>query len=144
MILFLAGELPAQLTSRKSALNLLFGGDISKVKFAKLEKIEVYLITLNAIQLSLNIVIYAVINPSFMVEFFQCLKEFSNCCWWTCLHKCNMKTISEDEGEFLRTKNVFIVYQDDTSRADSFFVNDKSEFYCRKTKQTKISCCNNE
>lgn len=132
VLLFLVGELPAQLTSRKSALNLIFGGDISKVQFAKMEKIEVYLTTLNALQLSLNIVIYAVINPSFMVEFFQCLKEFSDCCCRSCLYGGNVNSFSDYDGECPVKQKVFIASQGDLSKGDSFFISDKYDYYCGK------------
>lgn len=133
VILFLIGELPAQLTARKSALNLLFGGDISKVNFDKMEKLEVYLTTLNAVQLSLNIVIYAVINPSFMVEFFQFLKEFSDCCCQVCLRKGKTKYISDEENEIPMKKKVFIVSQDNETRGESNFVHEQLEDDCGET-----------
>ncbi|XP_016988796.1 uncharacterized protein LOC108051260 [Drosophila rhopaloa] len=82
--LYLIGELPAHMTSRKSSLNLLFGGDTNKVDESLMEKLEVICITLNALQLSLNIVVYAVINPSFMPEFFLCLKGTSDLCFGLC------------------------------------------------------------
>ncbi|KAI8128964.1 putative G-protein coupled receptor B0563.6 [Lucilia cuprina] len=79
--LYLVGELPAHLTSRKSAVNLLYGGDVSKVDFKTMQRLEVICITLNAIQLSMNIIVYAVINPSFVPEFFNCLKAASDVCF---------------------------------------------------------------
>ncbi|KAI8039686.1 uncharacterized protein LOC128253715 [Drosophila gunungcola] len=82
--LYLIGELPAHMTSRKSSLNLLFGGDANKVNESIMEQLEVICITLNALQLSLNIVVYAVINPSFMPEFFLCLKGTSDVCFGLC------------------------------------------------------------
>ncbi|KAH8284643.1 hypothetical protein KR018_009503 [Drosophila ironensis] len=82
--LYLIGELPAHLTSRKSSLNLLFGGDMSKVNESFMEQLEVICMTLNAMQLSLNIVVYAVINPSFMPEFFLCMKGTSDVCLGLC------------------------------------------------------------
>ncbi|XP_034651277.1 uncharacterized protein LOC117890495 [Drosophila subobscura] len=82
--LYMIGELPAHMTSRKSSLNLLFGGDTNKVDESVMETVEVICITLNALQLSLNIVVYAVINPSFMPEFFLCLKGTSDVCMGIC------------------------------------------------------------
>ncbi|XP_037713758.1 uncharacterized protein LOC119549646 [Drosophila subpulchrella] len=82
--LYLVGELPAHMTARKSSLNLIFGGDINKVDESFMEQLEVICITLNALQLSLNIVVYAVINPSFMPEFFLCLKGTSDVCFGLC------------------------------------------------------------
>ncbi|XP_017049229.1 LOW QUALITY PROTEIN: uncharacterized protein LOC108093613 [Drosophila ficusphila] len=82
--LYLVGELPAHMTSRKSSLNLIFGGDTNKVDESFMEELEVICITLNALQLSLNIVVYAVINPSFMPEFFLCLKGTSDVCFGLC------------------------------------------------------------
>ncbi|XP_075167072.1 uncharacterized protein LOC142239191 [Haematobia irritans] len=79
--LYLVGELPAHLTSRKSAVNLLYGGDVNKVDFRTMQRLEVICITLNAIQLAMNIIVYAVINPSFMPEFFNCLKGASDVCF---------------------------------------------------------------
>ncbi|KAM7342337.1 uncharacterized protein ACRADG_009801 [Cochliomyia hominivorax] len=79
--LYLVGELPAHLTSRKSAVNLLYGGDVSKVDFKTMQRLEVICITLNAIQLSMNIIVYAGINPSFIPEFFSCLKGASDVCF---------------------------------------------------------------
>ncbi|XP_013119379.2 C-C chemokine receptor type 6 [Stomoxys calcitrans] len=79
--LYLVGELPAHLTSRKCAVNLLYGGDVTKVDFKTMQQLEVICITLNAIQLSMNIIVYAVINPSFMPEFFDCLKGVSDVCF---------------------------------------------------------------
>ncbi|KAH8234099.1 hypothetical protein KR038_001349 [Drosophila bunnanda] len=82
--LYLIGELPAHMTSRKSSLNLIFGGDTNKVDESFMEQLEVICITLNALQLSLNIVVYAVINPSFMPEFFLLLKGTSDVCIGLC------------------------------------------------------------
>ncbi|KAH8348543.1 hypothetical protein KR084_008496 [Drosophila pseudotakahashii] len=82
--LYLIGELPAHMTSRKSSLNLIFGGDTNKVNESFMEELEVICITLNALQLSLNIVVYAVINPSFMPEFFLCMKGTSDVCFGLC------------------------------------------------------------
>lgn len=82
--LYLIGELPAHMTSRKSSLNLIFGGDTNKVDESFMERVEVICITLNALQLSLNIVVYAVINPSFMPEFFLLLKGTSDVCIGLC------------------------------------------------------------
>ncbi|KAH8402039.1 hypothetical protein KR009_009370 [Drosophila setifemur] len=82
--LYLVGELPAHMTSRKSSLNLIFGGDANKVNANFMEKLEVICITLNALQLSLNIVVYAVINPSFMPEFFLLMKGTSDLCLGMC------------------------------------------------------------
>lgn len=79
--LYLVGELPAHLTSRKSAVNLLYGGDVSRVDFKTMQRLEIICITLNSIQLSMNIIVYAVINPSFMPEFFSCLKGASDVCF---------------------------------------------------------------
>lgn len=79
--LYLIGELPAHLTSRKSAVNLLYGGDVTRVDFKAMQRLEVICITLNAIQLSMNIIVYAVINPSFMPEFFSCLRGASDVCF---------------------------------------------------------------
>lgn len=80
--LYMVGELPAHMTSRKSSLNLIFGGDANKVNEDEMERLEVIFITLNALQLSMNIVVYGVINPSFMPEFFLCLRSASDflCC----------------------------------------------------------------
>lgn len=82
--LYMVGELPAHMTSRKSSLNLLFGGDTSKMNPELMEHLEVIFITLNALQLSMNIVVYAVINPSFMPEFFLCLRGASDVCFRFC------------------------------------------------------------
>ncbi|XP_034103497.1 uncharacterized protein LOC117567548 [Drosophila albomicans] len=82
--LYMVGELPAHMTSRKSSLNLLFGGDANKVNVELMEQLEVIFITLNALQLSLNIVVYGVINPSFMPEFFLCMRNTSDICFNLC------------------------------------------------------------
>ncbi|XP_030563319.1 uncharacterized protein LOC115764450 [Drosophila novamexicana] len=82
--LYMVGELPAHMTSRKSSLNLLFGGDTNKMDEDLMEHLEVIFITLNALQLSMNIVVYAVINPSFMPEFFLCLRGASDVCFRLC------------------------------------------------------------
>ncbi|KAH8298572.1 hypothetical protein KR044_012148 [Drosophila immigrans] len=82
--LYMVGELPAHMTSRKSSLNLLFGGDANKVDEEMMERLEVIFITLNALQLSLNIVVYGVINPSFMPEFFLCMRNTSDVCFSLC------------------------------------------------------------
>lgn len=79
--LYLIGELPAHLTSRKSILNLLYGGDISKVDLQAMDRFEVISMTLNSLQLSINILVYAIINPSFMPEFFTCLRGASDYCF---------------------------------------------------------------
>ncbi|ALC42812.1 CG15614 [Drosophila busckii] len=81
--LYMVGELPAHMTSRKSSLNLLFGGDTNKMNAELMERLEVIFITLNALQLSMNIVVYAVINPCFMPEFFHCLRSISDA-WFNC------------------------------------------------------------
>ena len=94
--LYLVGELPAHLTSRKSAVNLLYGGDVTRVDFKAMQRLEVICITLNAVQLSMNIIVYALINPSFMPEFFSCLRGVSDVCFrfmgimalTSCWHKC--------------------------------------------------------
>ncbi|XP_014089432.2 putative G-protein coupled receptor F59B2.13 [Bactrocera oleae] len=80
IVLYMIGELPAALTSRKNALNLLFGGDLSRVNFGLMAKVDMICLTLNALQLSINILVYAVINPSFMPEFFECLRAASDFC----------------------------------------------------------------
>ncbi|XP_039956691.1 uncharacterized protein LOC120772254 [Bactrocera tryoni] len=80
IILYMIGELPAALTSRKNALNLIFGGDVSRVNFDLMAKLDMICLTLNALQLSINILVYAVINPSFMPEFFECLRAASDFC----------------------------------------------------------------
>ncbi|EDW48216.1 uncharacterized protein LOC6609519 [Drosophila sechellia] len=90
--LYLFGELPAHMTSRKSSLNLLFGGDTNKVDDSFIEQLEVICITLNALQLSLNIVVYAVINPSFIPEFFLCLKGTSDVCFGLCCFRAVKRT----------------------------------------------------
>lgn len=82
--LYMVGELPAHMTSRKSSLNLIFGGDANKVNEEEMERLEVIFITLNALQLSMNIVVYGVINPSFMPEFFLCLRGASDFCFRLC------------------------------------------------------------
>ncbi|KAM8712262.1 hypothetical protein ACLKA7_012736 [Drosophila subpalustris] len=82
--LYMVGELPAHMTSRKSSLNLLFGGDANKVDGELMEHLELIFISLNALQLSLNIVVYGVINPSFMPEFFLCLRGASDVCFNLC------------------------------------------------------------
>ncbi|XP_030388349.1 uncharacterized protein LOC115634634 [Scaptodrosophila lebanonensis] len=82
--LYLIGELPAHMTSRKSAMNLLFGGDREKINQDVMEHMEVICITLNALQLSMNIVVYAVINPSFIPEFFLCLRGASDAVFRLC------------------------------------------------------------
>ncbi|XP_017077661.1 uncharacterized protein LOC108112344 [Drosophila eugracilis] len=90
--LYLIGELPAHMTSRKSSLNLIFGGDPNKVNDSFMEELEVICITLNALQLSLNIVVYAVINPSFMPEFFLCLRGTSDVCFGLCCFRALRRT----------------------------------------------------
>lgn len=89
----MSGELPAALTSRKNALNLIFGGDVTRVNFHLMAKLDMICLTLNALQLSINILVYAVINPSFMPEFFACLRGATDfCCkilWPTSLLNCS-------------------------------------------------------
>jgi len=101
--LYLVGELPFHLTSWKSALNLLYGGDISKVDFNIMEKLEVICLMLNALQLSMNIIIYAVINPTFMPEFFICLKGVSDAVFHifciTAIGRCWKRTFRKDSIE---------------------------------------------
>ncbi|EDW74637.1 uncharacterized protein Dwil_GK22033 [Drosophila willistoni] len=105
--LYMIGELPAHMTSRKSSLNLLFGGDADKVNTQLMEKLEVICITLNALQLSMNIVVYAVINPSFMPEFFVCLRGASDVCFSLCCipairrswHRCWSRRRQEPRAE---------------------------------------------
>lgn len=109
--LFLVGELPAHLTSRKSAVNLLYGGDVSKVNFQTLQRLEVICIILNALQLSMNIIVYAVINPTFVPEFFSCLKgasdvcfRFMGCtvissCWQKCCKPAHKQTKKQKNSE---------------------------------------------
>ncbi|XP_053964310.1 uncharacterized protein LOC128867233 [Anastrepha ludens] len=86
IMLYLIGELPAAMTSRKSAVNLLFGGDISRVDFIVMARLEMICLILNSFQLSMNILVYAFINPSFMPELFDCLRGASDvCCNILCL-----------------------------------------------------------
>ncbi|XP_067633159.1 uncharacterized protein [Eurosta solidaginis] len=83
IVLYMIGEMPAALTSRKSSLNLLFGGDTKRVDLDAMSRVEMICLTLNALQLSMNILVYALINPSFMSELFSCLRGVSDFC-------CNM------------------------------------------------------
>lgn len=115
--LYLVGELPAHLTSRKSVVNLVYGGDVTKINFDTMQKLEVICITLNAIQLSINIIIYAAINPCFVPEFFNCLKDASQVCFrfmairffGRCWQKiCNFK---ENKKKYTKTGNRNIINQ---------------------------------
>ncbi|XP_017470498.1 PREDICTED: uncharacterized protein LOC108362147, partial [Rhagoletis zephyria] len=100
--LYMVGELPAAMTSRKSALNLLFGGDVSRVNFSLICRLELICLTLNALQLSMNILVYAIINPSFIPEFFDCLRGASDAC---CSILCLMPLIKCVRRNCCSTKN---------------------------------------
>ncbi|XP_055856061.1 uncharacterized protein LOC129919232 [Episyrphus balteatus] len=101
VFLYLTGELPAHITSRKNAVNLLFNGDITKINFEKVEKFECFFLTLNALQLSFNIIVYAVINPVFMDEFFVFLRQMSDFVYlilgYSAMRKCFKKVRNRNE-----------------------------------------------
>ncbi|XP_076636747.1 uncharacterized protein LOC143349398 [Colletes latitarsis] len=63
---FIVGEVPTHLASRRSALTLLHGGDLTKVQEYYVERFRMYATLLNAISGSANFVLYCLLNRHFL------------------------------------------------------------------------------
>lgn len=72
--LFYIGDIPAHLVSRKSAIVLLFAGDLTKNDSSLMATVRMVVAVLNAFQLSVNIIVYALINPIFLLELVNCMR----------------------------------------------------------------------
>ncbi|XP_011699644.1 PREDICTED: uncharacterized protein LOC105456949 [Wasmannia auropunctata] len=68
VFLFLVGELPTHLASRRSAVSLLYGGDPSKVQEDFMESFRMWATLLNALASSTNFILYCVLSPRFFVH----------------------------------------------------------------------------
>ncbi|XP_043261902.1 uncharacterized protein LOC122402837 [Colletes gigas] len=63
---FIVGEVPTHLASRRSALTLLHGGDLTKVQEYYVERFRMYATLLNAISGPANFVLYCLLNRHFL------------------------------------------------------------------------------
>ncbi|XP_018396687.1 PREDICTED: neuropeptide Y receptor type 6 [Cyphomyrmex costatus] len=68
VFLFLVGELPTHLASRRSAVSLLYGGDPFKVREDFMESFRMWATLLNALASSMNFILYCVLSPYFFVH----------------------------------------------------------------------------
>ncbi|XP_024877792.1 uncharacterized protein LOC112458403 [Temnothorax curvispinosus] len=68
VFLFLVGELPTHLASRRSAVSLLYGGDPSKVHEDFMESFRMWATLLNALASSTNFILYCMLSPCFFVH----------------------------------------------------------------------------
>ncbi|XP_076246497.1 uncharacterized protein LOC143186675 [Calliopsis andreniformis] len=66
VLVFLVGEVPTHLASRRSALSLLYGGDPTKVSEQYMEGFRMYATLLSAIASSANFVLYCLLNRHFL------------------------------------------------------------------------------
>ncbi|XP_029158857.1 uncharacterized protein LOC114931084 isoform X2 [Nylanderia fulva] len=68
VFLFLIGELPTHLASRRSAVSLLYGGDPFKVQEIFMERFRIWATLLNALASSTNFILYCLLSPCFLVR----------------------------------------------------------------------------
>ncbi|KAL6255375.1 hypothetical protein P5V15_013713 [Pogonomyrmex californicus] len=68
VFLFLVGELPTHLASRRSAVSLLYGGDPSKVHEVFMENFRMWATLLNALASSTNFILYCLLSPTFLIH----------------------------------------------------------------------------
>ncbi|XP_037032719.1 uncharacterized protein LOC119071773 isoform X2 [Bradysia coprophila] len=82
VFLFLIGEIPMYLASRRSAITMLFQGDLSKSSSQALETFRIIATFLHALHISLNIAIYTSLNPPYIIELFDFLQIICSKCHW--------------------------------------------------------------
>ncbi|KAI4480473.1 hypothetical protein M0802_014186, partial [Mischocyttarus mexicanus] len=70
---FVIGEVPTHLASRRSAVSLLYDGDLTIVHEIFLERFRIYATLLNAISSSFNFVLYSLLSPHFLCHLKQAL-----------------------------------------------------------------------
>ncbi|KAG7200265.1 hypothetical protein KM043_017734 [Ampulex compressa] len=68
VFVFLVGEVPTHLASRRSAVSLLYGGDPGRVQEVFMERFRMYATLLNAIASSANFVLYCLLCPRFLLH----------------------------------------------------------------------------
>ncbi|RLU21704.1 hypothetical protein DMN91_006080 [Ooceraea biroi] len=68
VFLFVVGELPTHLASRRSAVSLLYGNDASKVHEVFMERFRFWATLLNALASSTNFILYCLLSPCFLVH----------------------------------------------------------------------------
>ncbi|XP_036144587.1 uncharacterized protein LOC105837665 isoform X2 [Monomorium pharaonis] len=68
VFLFIVGELPTHLASRRSAVSLLYNGDPSKVHENFMESFRMWATFLNALSSSTNFILYYLLSPCFSVH----------------------------------------------------------------------------
>ncbi|XP_003424755.2 probable G-protein coupled receptor B0563.6 [Nasonia vitripennis] len=66
VFIFLVGEVPTHLASRRSAVSILYGGDPCKINKHLMEVFRIVATFLNSISCSANFVLYCVLNPRFL------------------------------------------------------------------------------
>ncbi|XP_039306579.1 neuropeptide Y receptor type 6 [Solenopsis invicta] len=69
VLLFLVGELPTHLASRRSAVSLLYGGDPSRVHEDFMESFRMWATLLNALSSSTNFILYYLLSSCFSMHF---------------------------------------------------------------------------
>ncbi|KAF7402591.1 hypothetical protein HZH66_004858 [Vespula vulgaris] len=70
---FVVGEVPTHLASRRSAISLLYDGDLTIVHEVFLERFRIYATLLSAISSSFNFVLYSLLSPHFLSHLKQVL-----------------------------------------------------------------------
>ncbi|XP_046436176.1 uncharacterized protein LOC124310344 [Neodiprion virginianus] len=68
VFMFLVGEVPTHLASRRSAVSILYGGDATKIDENFLEHFRIVATLLNAISSSANFVLYCLLSPQFLMN----------------------------------------------------------------------------
>ncbi|XP_076685835.1 FMRFamide receptor [Andrena cerasifolii] len=66
VFVFIVGEVPTHLASRRSALSLLYGGDASKISEHYMETFRMYATLLNTISSSVNFILYCLLSRHFL------------------------------------------------------------------------------
>ncbi|XP_024941951.1 uncharacterized protein LOC107268961 isoform X2 [Cephus cinctus] len=75
VFLFLVGEVPTHLASRRSAISILYGGDDTRVNEVFLERFRIIATLLNAISSSANFILYCLLSPQFLIQLKQLLRR---------------------------------------------------------------------
>ncbi|XP_046820193.1 uncharacterized protein LOC124424755 [Vespa crabro] len=70
---FVVGEVPTHLASRRSAISLLYDGDLTIVHEVFLERFRIFATLFNAISSSFNFVLYSLLSPHFLSHLKQVL-----------------------------------------------------------------------
>ncbi|XP_012273214.1 uncharacterized protein LOC105695828 [Orussus abietinus] len=66
VFIFLVGEFPTHLASRRSAASILYGGDVNKIDEHFMERFRMCCTVLNAISSSANFILYCLLSPHFL------------------------------------------------------------------------------